>query len=305
MTRAVRVRVPAKVNLCLGVGPLRSDGYHPLATVYQTVGLHDELVLRPAGSRSVEVVGDGEPVRGVPTGPANLAWRALDVLGQHHRTRLDVAIEVHKRIPVAGGLAGGSADAAAALVGADALFRLGTSRAALLELGGRLGSDVPFCLLGGTASGEGRGELVAPVPTVGEFWWALVTDPEGLSTAAVYAEFDRLTAGRSLPEPDVPGELLHALEAGDIRRLGAALTNDLQPAALALRPALAGLLEAGLASSAYGGLVSGSGPTVALLCDSADHAAEVDLTLRREHGTAPALIARGDVAGARLVEVAA
>jgi len=296
--------VPAKVNLSLGVGPVRPDGYHPLATVYQAVAVHDELVLRPAGRRSVEVVGDRALVAAVPPGPENLAWRALDVLGDHHGTRLDVAIELHKRIPVAGGLAGGSADAAAALLGADALFGLGTSRAALLELAGRLGSDVPFCLVGGTAAGTGRGELVIPVPTAGECWWVLVTDPEGLSTAAVYAEFDRLTGGRPVPEPEVPPELLDALAAGDVPRLGAALTNDLQAAALSLRPALGGLLEAGLAASAYGGLVSGSGPTVALLCDSAAHAIEVDVTLRRRHGTAPAIIARGDVPGARLLEVA-
>ena len=302
---SVTVRVPAKVNLHLGVGPARPDGYHPLATVYQSVGVYDEVLLRPARRRSLTVLGDDAPAPAVPTGPANLAWRALDLLGEHHGLRVEAEVVLRKRIPVAGGLAGGSADAAAALVGADALLGLGTPHEELLVLGGRLGSDVPFCLAGGTALGSGRGELLTSVATAGEYWWALVTDQEGLSTPAVYAGFDRLAAGRPVPEPRVPDVLLTALAAGDVEQVGAALSNDLQSAALAARPRLGAVLRAGLAASAYGAVVSGSGPTVALLCGSADHAAEVDRVLRREHGTAPALVARGDVPGARLLEAVA
>lgn len=302
----VRVAAPAKINLCLCVGPVRPDGYHPLATVYQAIGLYDEVVLRRSTGRSVTVTGQpGTGPTGVPSGPGNLAWRALDVLGAHHRTRLEAAIEIRKRIPVAGGLAGGSADAAAALVGADALFQLRTPLPELVQLATRLGSDVPFCLLGGTALGTGRGELVTPVDIRGDYWWVVLTDPAGLPTPAVYAEFDRLTAGRPVSAPEIPEELLAALAAGDPKRLGAALVNDLQPAALSFRPELGRLIDAGLEASAHGALVTGSGPTVVLACGSAEHAEHVDRTLQREHGTDPAVIASGHVRGARVVGAAA
>jgi 4-diphosphocytidyl-2-C-methyl-D-erythritol kinase len=300
MTREVRVTSPAKINLALRVGPVREDGYHPLATVYQAVGLRDEVSLRPAAAGSpgsLVVVADGVDAAEVPTGPDNLVCRAVRLLGEHHGRDLAVDVEVRKRIPVAGGLAGGSTDAAAALVGADALFGLGTSEDDLLELAARLGSDVPFCLLGGTASGGGRGELVCPVPTRGVFWWVIVPDRVGLSTPAVYAEFDRL-AGDGVPASvAVPSELLDALRDGDAVRLGARLSNDLQPAALSFRPDLGRLLEAGLECSAHGALVSGSGPTTVFLCDSERHATHVARALRQRHGVPRTLVAPGPVPG--------
>jgi 4-diphosphocytidyl-2-C-methyl-D-erythritol kinase len=300
MSHEVRVAAPAKINLSLGVGQVRPDGYHPLATVYQAVSLYDEVTLRPAGSTVVTVSGDGVDVAQVPTTEANLALRALAVLEEHHDRELSVSMHIRKRIPVAGGLAGGSADAAAALVGADALFELHTPRRELLELAARLGSDVPFCLVGGTAIGSGRGELIAPVMTRGEYWWVIVPDEAGLSTPAVYAEFDRLHEREAVPEPEVATELLAALAAGDPERLGAALSNDLQPAALSFRPDLADLLAAGRSSAAHGALVSGSGPTTVFLCGSAEHADEVDQLLQQDRDTEPALIVKGPVAGARL-----
>ncbi len=301
MTAEVRVTAPAKINLCLGVGPVRPDGYHPLATVYQAVGLFDEVVLRPAASPDLTVSGDGVDVAEVPTDGSNLAMRAVRLLGEHHDEELTVAVHVRKRIPVAGGLAGGSTDAAAALVGADTLFGLHTPREELLAIAAQLGSDVPFCLVGGTAMGSGRGELVTPVMTRGEYWWLVVPDAAGLSTPAVYQQFDRLNAARSVPEPEVPDELLAGLRAGDARRLGAALENDLEPAALSFRPDLAELLGAGRAASAHGALVSGSGPTTVFLCDSPQHAEQVDAALQQDCGTEPALVVKGPVHGARVV----
>ncbi|HET6560919.1 MAG TPA: 4-(cytidine 5'-diphospho)-2-C-methyl-D-erythritol kinase [Marmoricola sp.] len=298
MTAEVRVTAPAKINLCLGVGPVREDGYHPLATVYQAVGLYDDLTLRPARLPELTVSGDGVDTTDVPEDERNLAWRAVELLAEHHGHELAVSMHIRKRIPVAGGLAGGSTDAAAALVGADALFRLRTPRPELLALAAELGSDVPFCVEGGTAIGSGRGELVAPVMTRGEYWWVLVPGQGGLSTPAVYEKFDRLS-GPAVPHPGVPDELLAALRAGDPHRLGAALTNDLEPAALSFRPALAELLACGRQASAHGALVSGSGPTTVFLCESAAHAEVVDLHLQREAGTAPALVVRGPVPGAR------
>ncbi len=299
MTAEVRVSAPAKINLCLGVGAVREDGFHPLATVYQAVSLHDEVVLRPADTDRLSVSGEGVDVSAVPTDASNLALRAVHLLAAHHgRDDLGVDVHLRKRIPVAGGLAGGSTDAAAALVGADALFELHTPRQELLELAGHLGSDVPFCLLGHTAMGSGRGELVTPVMTRGEYWWVIVPDGAGLSTPAIYAEFDRVHEGRSVPDPVVPVELLAALRAGDPARLGAALSNDLQGPALRHRPDLAGLLECGRDNSAYGALVSGSGPTTVFLCGSADHATQVAEGIRDDLDVEPPLVAKGPVAGA-------
>lgn len=300
MTAEVRVTAPAKINLCLGVGPVREDGFHPLATVYQAIGLVDEVTLRPADADVVTVSGDGVDVSEVPTDASNLALRAVHLLARHHgRDDLAVSMHIRKRIPVAGGLAGGSADAAAALVAADALFGLGTPRAALLEVAAQLGSDVPFCLLGGTAMGLGRGELVTPVMTRGQYWWVVVPDPGGLSTPAVYAEFDRLAAGRVVPQPEVADGLLAALRSGDAAALGGALGNDLEPASLSFRPDLADRLAAGR-EVAHGGLVSGSGPTTVFLCESLDHAREVDEALHSSLDLPPSLIAPGPVPGARV-----
>jgi 4-diphosphocytidyl-2-C-methyl-D-erythritol kinase len=311
----VRVTTPAKINLCLGVGPVRPDGYHPLATVYQALSLYDEVVLSPlpddapADDREtgigVTVSGDGVDVDGVPRDETNLAARAIRLLAGHVGRELPTAVHVRKRIPVAGGLAGGSSDAAAALLGADLLFDLHTPRAELLALAAELGSDVPFCLTGGTAMGAGRGERVTPVMTRGEYWWVIVPDAGGLSTPAVYGEFDRLQAGRSVADPEVPDALLSALAAGDAERLGAVLANDLQPAALSFRPDLEELLRAGLDCSALGALVSGSGPTTAFLCGGPAHAEEVGRTLeeiaaRTGVDLATPLVVKGPVPGARV-----
>jgi 4-diphosphocytidyl-2-C-methyl-D-erythritol kinase len=309
MRTGVRVTSPAKINLCLGVGPVRADGYHPLATVYQAVGLYDELELERAGSGVPVLSVEGDvATAGVPTGPENLALRAVDLLATHHRRELPVALRLRKGIPVAGGLAGGSTDAAAALVGADALFDLRTPPEVLLELAGRLGSDVPFCLLGGTAVGSGRGEHVQPVPTRGALCWVVVPDAAGLSTPAVYREFDRLSTDREVPEPAVPADLLRALATGDAALLGASLRNDLEPAALSLRPDLHEVLATGRAGGdgvpgALGALVSGSGPTTVFLCADGDHARRLARHLQgalgRADGTAP-FVVTAPAAGAGL-----
>ena len=304
VTPVVRL-APAKLNLTLAVVGRRDDGYHTLHSVMAPLALADRLSL--AADPSPDAV-DRLRVEGFDAGPPadNLVVRALDATRRALRPHLAAAspalvVRLEKRIPVAAGLAGGSSDAAAALVGADALFGLRTPRPDLLELAAELGSDVPFCLVGGTAMGSGRGEVVAPVMTRGAYWWVIVPDSVGLSTPDVYREFDRLTASRPVQEPEIPDELLAGLRAGDPERLGTALENDLQPAALSFRPDLAELLAAGRTASAHGALVSGSGPTTVFLCDSPGHAAQVDEGLQHALGTAPAIIAKGPVPGARLV----
>jgi 4-diphosphocytidyl-2-C-methyl-D-erythritol kinase len=300
VTSEVRAVSPAKINLSLGVGPVRDDGYHPLATVYQAIGLYDEVVVRPAARTTLTVSGGGVDVRDVPTDESNLAFRAVRALAEHVGEDLQVAVHLHKNIPVAGGLAGGSTDAAATLVATDALFELGLSRSELLLVAAGLGSDVPFCLVGGTAVGTGRGELVAPVMSRGTYWWAVVPGDGGLSTPQVYAEFDRLADLDPAHEPEVPDGLLGALLANDLDAVGEGLVNDLEPAALSLRPELAAPLGAGKEAGAFGCLVSGSGPTTLFLCADAEHAREVRDLVCAATGSAVGFVAPGPVAGAKV-----
>lgn len=291
------VRVPAKVNLQLGVGPVRDDGYHDLVNVFHAVSLFDEVTATPAPELTITV--EGPP--GVPVGPDNLAARAARLLASHAGVEPRVALHIRKDIPVAGGMAGGSADAAAALVACDALWETGLSQETLLELGAQIGSDVPFALLGGTAVGLGRGERLTPVEVTGEFHWVFGYADGGLSTPAVYAECDRLRADSPAPWPVVSDDLMAALKTGDPLALGRALSNDLQAAALSLRPSLADALAAGTAAGAVGALVSGSGPTCAFLASSTSQAEELATSLSRAEHFATVRQARGPVTGAALI----
>ncbi|GAA3200876.1 4-(cytidine 5'-diphospho)-2-C-methyl-D-erythritol kinase [Actinocorallia longicatena] len=297
---AVTVRVPAKVNLQLGVGPLRDDGYHDLVNVFHAVSLFDEVTVVP-GELSVAV--EGASIEGVPATPDNLAGRAARLLAEHLGVEPEVAITIRKEIPVAGGMAGGSADAAAALLACDALWEANLPFATLMELAGTLGSDVPFALLGGTALGLGRGEKLTPLPCSGEFHWVFALADGGLSTPAVYAECDRIRAAHSerVSWPHESPALLAALAEGDAEALGAALANDLQPAALTLRPSLQRTLTAGRDFGALGSLVSGSGPTCAFLAADATHALDLAVALGGV-GVARTLVrASGPVPGATLL----
>lgn len=295
----VFVRVPAKLNLALHVGPVRRDGYHELATVFHAVSLYDDVSARPADGITVEVVGG---VEGVPAGPDNLAVRAARLLAEHTGVPDGVHLRLTKRIPVAGGLAGGSADAAAALVACDALWRTGMAREELRDVATALGSDVPFLLLGGTAIGTGRGERLTPALARGEHHWVLACSSEGLSTPAVYAECDRLRAGRPVGAPRIAADLMHALRTGDPEALGRCLVNDLQPAATGLRPVLARTMAVGLGEGALGAVVSGSGPTVAFLVRDSEAALDLSVALSASGACSRVDRVTGPVPGARLVE---
>lgn len=295
----VTVRVPAKVNLQLAVGPVRDDGYHDLVNVFHAVSLFDEVTATVAepGSYGVTVTGTG--AEHVPDDQDNLAVRAAKELAKASGADAGAHLTIRKAIPVAGGMAGGSADAAAALVACDRLWRTDMSRDALADIAARIGSDVPFALLGGTAVGLGRGERLTPVETGGEFHWVFALADGGLSTAAVYAECDRMRAAREevVAWPQADAELMAALAAGDAVALGARLANDLQSAALALRPGLHRTLEAGREFGALGAIVSGSGPTCAFLASDADHAADLAVALRGAGVCRDAVRAHGPVPG--------
>ncbi len=298
---SVTVRVPAKINLALKVGPRRRDGYHPLATVYHAVSLFDEVTVtrdRP-GRFAVTVTGEG--AASVPRDDSNLALRAAHLLASSFTDESIVGarIEIAKAIPVAGGLAGGSADGAAALVACSLLWELDLSPEQLRRVASLLGSDVPFALIGGTAMGSGRGEEVMPALARGTFHWVLGFGQQGLSTPAVYRRFDELNPTPS--KPVVPVGLMEALRAGEAPALGAALSNDLQPAALDLQPRLGRTLAAGLELGAVGAVVSGSGPTIAFLAADEDAAVQLAVELSSLGLFRAVRRAVGPVPGARLV----
>ena len=272
---SVTARVPAKINLELLVGAPRPDGYHPLSTVFHAVRLYDEVTVTSAPHWGVSVTGSQS--LGVPLDGTNLALRAARRLAELGGVEDPVHVSIHKDIPVAGGMAGGSADAAATLVACDALWGLSLPRAQLDQAASELGSDVPFLLAGGTSMGSGRGEILAPVLARGTYHWVFALSEGGLSTPDVYAECDRLRGGRRVPDPTPSPEMMQALRSGDARALGPALTNDLQAAAISLMPALGDVLDAGLEFGALGGVVSGSGPTVAFLAE--DHESALDLAV--------------------------
>lgn len=280
----VRVRAPGKINLFLDVGSVQDDGYHDVASVYQAVSLYEDLVATPADDFTVSVRDEtGAPVPGVPLDDRNLALRAARMVAREVGYLGGVHLDIRKAIPVAGGMGGGSADAAAALVACDALWGAGLTSPALQEMASRLGADVPFSLMGGSAVGTGRGDRLSPALGRARFDWVLViADGGGLSTPEVYAELDRLRADRRpdiapRPEPpEVDPVVLQALRSGSPDLLATALRNDLQEAACELRPDLRELLERAGEFGALAGLVSGSGPTLAFLAADATAAQSIE-----------------------------
>lgn len=304
---AVTVRVPAKINLSLSVGPLRPDGYHELVTVFHAVSLYDEIIARAARGLSLTV----EPLRrdsdlaGVPEDEGNLAWQAALLLAEHTHVEPDVRLTVRKDIPVAGGMAGGSADAAATLVACDRLWGTALPRDELHDLAAQLGSDVPFALYGGTAIGTGRGEHISPVLAAAGLEWVIAVYDGGLSTPKVFETCDaqRRRDDVQIPEPDVHPDLMQTLRSGDADRIGRALYNDLQPAAIELLPEVGELLRIGSAAGAAGALVSGSGPTTVFLVDGPVSAGEVEEHLRSSGLCRAVRRARGPVPGAQVSNV--
>ncbi|MFJ8947332.1 4-(cytidine 5'-diphospho)-2-C-methyl-D-erythritol kinase [Streptomyces sp. NPDC102395] len=293
---SVTVRVPAKVNVQLAVGAARADGFHELANVFLAVGLYDEVTVTPADGLRVTCA--GPDAAQVPLDRTNLAARAALALAERYGRVADVHIHIAKDIPVAGGMAGGSADGAGALLACDALWGTGASRDELLDICAELGSDVPFSLIGGAALGTGRGEKLTPLEVGGTFHWVFAMAERGLSTPAVFREFDRLAEGRDIPEPAASPDVLAALAKGDPDALAAAVTNDLQPAALSLFPELADTLAAGRAAGALAALVSGSGPTTAFLARDPGSAAAVAEALRTSGACRTVRVATSPAAGA-------
>ena len=302
-SRGVVARVPAKVNLQLSVGPLGSDGFHEVTTVFQAISLFDDVTVATAlEGDGIKISISGETSSGVPADSSNLAVKAAELMIKNYDLPADLIIKLKKEIPVAGGMAGGSADAAGVIVGLDSLFELGLSRDEMEIVGSKIGSDVPFSICGGVAIGTGRGDQITPALSKGSYNWVLALSGQGLSTPSVYQECDRLREGLSISAPLVSEPLMQALRAGDAKALGKALTNELQPAACSLRPALRLVLDVGIDYGALGGIVSGSGPTVAFLVSDDEHAMDLTVALSASGVVSSVVRAIGPAHGARIIE---
>lgn len=295
----VTVRVPGKVNLELLVGPLRPDGFHTLSTVFQAVSLHDHVTVGVADEWGCTVT--GALADGVPQDDDNLAVRAAKLLADECDIDEPVHITIRKGIPVAGGMAGGSADAAAALVACDRLWDLGLTKEELEEYAAHLGSDIPFLVAGGTAVGSGRGEALAPVLARGNYHWVFALAEGGLSTPTVFAELDRMRGDRDVPEPTPTPELMGALRSGNPRELSTHLRNDLQAAAISLRPELQTVIDEGLEFGALAGIVSGSGPTIAFLVEGLEAGLDLAVALTASGAVHDVRRASGPVHGAHVI----
>jgi len=321
----VTVRVPAKINLHLAVGETRPDGYHDLVTVFQALNLFDEISVVSAhtarasgvgerlatigpGAPGIELLGDVTDAdrAAVPVDASNLAWRAAVALAEAVGREPDVRIGIRKAIPVAGGMAGGSADAAGTLLALTTLWRLDLGREALLAIAASVGSDVAFALHGGTALGTGRGETLVPVLSRHTFHWVIALQDHGLPTPTVFAELDRLRAAADAEAPvrrlGSVEPVLEAVASGEARSLALLLGNDLQAAAVSLDPGLRRTLRAGVSAGALAGVVSGSGPTCVFLCSDGPSAVRVAAELSGAGVCRTVRVAHGPVPGARVVD---
>ena len=302
-SRGVIARVPAKVNLQLAVGPLGNDGFHEVTTVFQAISLFDDVTVETAAENNgISIQVTGQTSTGVPSDSSNLAVKAATLMIKNYDLPSDINIKLKKEIPVAGGMAGGSADAAGVIVGLDSLFELGLSRDEMEMVGSKIGADVPFSICGGVAIGTGRGDQITPALFKGSYNWVLALSGQGLATPSVYAECDRLREGLSISTPVVSEQLMQALRAADAKALGKSLANDLQAAACSLRPALRLVLDVGRDYGALGGIVSGSGPTVAFLVEDEEKSMDLTVALSSSGVVAGVVRASGPVHGARVIE---
>ena len=284
MTIQVSASAPGKINIFFKVGALKSDGYHDVLSVYQALDIREAVKVADSSRWRVSVSGalSEEQIAAVPTGEDNLVVRAAKSIGQlANLTRVsELSFEITKNVPVAGGMGGGSADAAAAMLAVDELWDTQVDGEALMKAAAELGADIPFALLGGTAIGIGRGDKLDPIDDVQKLHWVLVPMDAGLSTPRVYAKLDEMRAAKGqdptlVPVPEVPYELIDALVHGDAREVAKHLHNDLQDAAVALMPELSITMHAGLAAGALAAMVSGSGPTIAMLAESEEAAESI------------------------------
>ncbi|GAB3616481.1 4-(cytidine 5'-diphospho)-2-C-methyl-D-erythritol kinase [Okibacterium endophyticum] len=302
--QVAHARAPGKINVFLAVGSVGDDGYHDVATAYQAVSLYEDVRARLADDFTVRFTGPIDAAD-LKTDSSNLAIKAAKLLARKTGYKGGVHLSIEKNVPIAGGMGGGSADAAATLIACDALWGTNLSRDDLVRLAASLGADVPFALVGGTAIGMGRGDELSPALAKGTFHWVLALAEFGMPTPAVYRRLDEHRARHVLDispattAPQVDANVLQALRAGDAAMLAECLYNDLQAPALQMHPKLTKIIELGETNGALAGIVSGSGPTVALLAADVDSALDLQISLNASG--IRAVRVTGPVHGARLL----
>lgn len=304
--KSVVARAPGKINVSLEVGPPREDGYHSVATIYLAVSLFEDVRAseRMDSEFTISLHPDSAPFADpetFPLGKDNLVVRAADELRRYTGVTMGADLEVTKRVPIAGGMGGGSADAAAALVACNALWDCGLNREELAVVGAKLGADIPFALFGGAAVGLGIGDQVSPMLIRRSTYWVLVPASYGLSTPEVYRTLDKLRAYQDVEAPhEVDIDTVQALVTADVNSLGLNLRNDMEQAAIHLAPEIDTVIGTGERLGAVRGIVSGSGPTIAFLAESKTHAEQLR-TLINEELDVDALVVSGPANGAAVV----
>ena len=268
----VTVKAPGKINLALHVGLLEASGYHDLLSVFQAVDVWETLTAEDASEFSLTVSGD-VVLDEIPLDENNLVIKAARAVQRVSGFEGAASFHIDKKVPVGGGMAGGSADAAAALVAVDSLWGTELSQVQLLELAAELGSDVPFSLEGYTQIGRGRGHLLERIDSL-PFHWVIVPQTLHLSTPHVYSTLDGMRGESAPAAPSAPSQgLVDALFTGDAQALAGELVNDLAAAAMSLAPQIQSVLDTGAKLGALAGMVSGSGPTCVFLVEDAEHQA--------------------------------
>ena len=269
----VTVEANAKINLTLDILGKRPDGFHEVAMVMQTIGLHDTLVMEKT-ERDIEL---SINVPWLKADEKNLAWRAAELIRQEYGLEGGVRIELTKRIPVAAGLAGGSADAAAVLKGMNDLYGLQLDEEKLCELGARLGSDIPFCIMGGTMLATGRGEVLTRLSDMPETWVVLAKPRISVSTAWAYQNYDEQGAER---HPDNEA-IKQAIARGNRKAVAGLLCNVLESVTIKKYDVIAEYKQMMLDKGAMASMMSGSGPTVFGLAKSREQAEAIADVLRQ------------------------
>jgi 4-diphosphocytidyl-2-C-methyl-D-erythritol kinase len=274
---------PAKVNIYFAVGSFLKDGFHKVASCYQALSLREKVLVESSVHFSIDFAGDYklQSEASVPKDKSNLVYKAGDeliALGAKSGAE-KVSFLINKSVPIAGGMAGGSADAAASLVALNELNQSGLEDR-FQEAASKLGADVPFSLIGGTAIGLGRGQVLSKIKVETVLHWVMSPSSFGLSTPQVYRKLDvmRINEGvdvAHLEEPAVPEDLIVALQSGDVKSIANLMHNDLEVAAIAIRPELANILDAGRKAGSLRSMVSGSGPTIAHLAKDRVHAEQI------------------------------
>ena len=273
--REIKLKARAKINLGLDVVRKREDGYHEVRMIMQMINLYDKITMRRITESEIRVTTN---LPYLPVNEDNLVYRAAKLLMDEFQVTEGVEIELQKYIPVAAGMAGGSSDAAAVMVGINRIFHLGLTKKQLMERGVKIGADVPFCIMRGTALAEGIGEVLTPLPAMPHCRLVIAKPKIHVSTKFVYGN---LKANELKEHPDIDGQV-QALREGSLEQLVAKMGNVLETVTVPAYPVIDEIKKTMLKNDAMGAMMSGSGPTVFGVFEREERAQEVCRLLKKE-----------------------